>query len=262
MQMKSDRDPAMSRYMVAMEYDGSFFHGFQKQKEVATVQGSLESALLTLTGREIATRGAGRTDTGVHALGQAVSFDIDRPVDMERFVAGLNALLGEGASVTWMRAVPDDFDPRREAVWREYRYLVLNRDAPSALLSGHAYHLREKVRLEAARQACTAVVGEHDFSSFVAGGVKEKKSAVRTVQLCDINRACPEIIIIRVRANSFLYKMVRILSGAILSVGTGGMEMSDLNRRLEGGDGPCCEPLPSHGLYLWEVKYHGARLGE
>ncbi|MBU4241522.1 MAG: tRNA pseudouridine(38-40) synthase TruA, partial [Actinobacteria bacterium] len=116
----------MTRYAITIEYRGTHFHGFQKQPGLPTVQGALENALLTFTGEETVVQGAGRTDAGVHAVGQAVAFEVPGGLNTGKATRGLNALLPPGVAITAMRAVRDDFDPRRDAIWREYRYFILN----------------------------------------------------------------------------------------------------------------------------------------
>ena len=243
----------LTRYRLRLEYKGTLFHGFQKQPGVPTVQGALESAILTYTGQEIRTLGAGRTDAGVHSLGQVAAFDLDEKVDIKKALGGLNALLPNGISVTDMVEAAPDFDPRRDAVWREYRYLILNRPAPSPLLEDFACHYPGELDRELMKQACSLLEGEHDFSAFRVGG--EAKSTVRTVLRCEIFELFPEFLCFVVRADSFLYKMVRMMAGAVLAVGSRRMALSGLSSSLAASSGPCAEPLPAHGLFLWEISY-------
>lgn len=245
----------MTRYLVTLEYRGTLFHGFQKQPGLPTIQGAFDSAVLTYTGQEIRTLGAGRTDAGVHALGQTATFDLDEKVDIDRALRGLNALLPQGISITDMREVAPDFDPRRRAVWREYRYLILNRTTPSPLLDDLAYHFPGELDRELMKEGCSLFDGEHDFSAFRVG--KEEKSKVRLVLQCEIVEPFPELLCFIVRANSFLYRMVRIMASAVLAVGSGRMDLPELASYLEGGSGPCADPVPAQGLYLWEVAYEG-----
>lgn len=245
----------MPRYMVRLEYRGSGFHGFQKQPGLQTVQGALESAILTYTGVEVGTSGAGRTDAGVHAVGQVAAFDLAQEVDIERAVRGFNGILPEGVAVTAMARVPAGFDPRRDALWREYRYLMLDRRFPSPLLERSAFRLPVELQRPLADEACSLVVGEHDFSAFRVKS--EEATTVREVFTCEI-RECdwfPGLLYLRVRASSFLYRMVRVIAGAVVAAGAGRMSLAELEGHLSGGSRPCAEPLPAHGLYLWEVAY-------
>ena len=120
----------MPRYLLTVEYVGTDYHGFQRQAGLATVQGALEQAITAFTGMEVHVQGAGRTDAGVHAVGQAAAFDLPVEVDAGQYRASLNALLPKGVAATAMDLVREGFDPRREAAWREYRYFILNRPAP------------------------------------------------------------------------------------------------------------------------------------
>lgn len=218
------------------------------------MQGSLESALVALTGQEIRAHGAGRTDTGAHAFGQAAAFDMPGEVDSGMTLVSLNALLPDGISISAMRRVGDGFDPRRDALWREYRYFILNRVAPSALLDEFTHHFPRDIDTELMDRACAAFVGQHDFSAFKAKSREE--SPVRNVLACEAAEVFPGLICIRVRADSFLYRMVRIMAGALTAVGTGKMAVEELERFLAaGGAKPCTDPLPARGLFLWQVHY-------
>lgn len=246
------------RYMAVLEYRGDGFHGFQKQPGVPTVQGALEEALSVYLGAPARTAGAGRTDAGVHALGQAVAFDSDERLEESRAAAGLSALMPEGVVVRSLRRVPGDFDPRRDAVWREYRYFILNRDRPSPVLEGLVHHVRVSLDREAVLRGCRLMEGEHDFSAFTLSS--HQGSTLRVVDRCEFRDCRPELYCLRIRANSFLYRMVRIIAGALVSLGSGRMEPVDLESCLQSGEGPCADPLPAHGLYLWKVEYPPERL--
>lgn len=244
----------MARFLVTLEYRGQQFHGFQKQPGLATVQGALESALLRLTGEETRVYGAGRTDAGVHALGQAAAFDVPERMRERPGLVSLNALLPDGAAVSSIRPVPEGFDPRRGARWREYRYFLLNRRAPSALLREFTFHHPGALDQGAMAGACALFVGERDFSAFRVR--QQEESSVRRVYECELAEVVPGLLFIRVRANSFLYRMARTMCGAVVAVGSGRMELGELEGHLEnGGRAPCVEPLPAHGLFLWHVEY-------
>lgn len=244
----------MARYLVTLEYRGTSFHGFQKQPGLPTIQGALESALVAFMGEEIRAHGAGRTDTGAHALGQAAAFDMPYEVDEARTIISINALLPNGISVTSMRRVSDGFDVRRDAIWREYRYFILNRTAPSALLDEFTYHFPRSLDLERMREACSLCLGEHNLSAFKAKSQEE--SSTRNIMVCETVEIFPGLLSLFLRANSFLYKMVRIMGGALVSVGSGRMTVEEFRSYLEkGGASPCADPLPARGLFLWLVEY-------
>jgi tRNA pseudouridine38-40 synthase len=244
----------MPRYLLRLEYLGTDFHGFQKQPGLETVQGALESALMVFSGAEPRVQGAGRTDTGVHALGQAAAFDLERELDPDQVQGSLNGLLPPAISITSVRIVREDLDPRRGALWREYRYFILNRRSPSALLRGFTHHVSAPLDFDSMAAACGLFVGEHDFGAFrIKGGPDEP--GVRTVYECEISRPLPDVVCFRVRANAFLYRMVRIMAGAVVSAGCARMEGDDISRALLGAGGPCAEALPACGLFLWHVAY-------
>jgi len=240
--------------MVTLEYKGTAFHGFQRQPGLPTIQGSLESALVSFTGQEIRVQGAGRTDTGAHAFGQAAAFDLPFAVDATRGITSINALLPSSITVTAMRPVRDAFDPRREASWREYRYFILNRSEPSAILDEFTYHFPYDLDRAAVDTACSAVLGQHDFSAFRSKSQDE--STVRTVLACEVKEAFPDLLSLTIRADAFLYRMVRILAGALVAVGTGKMGIDEFGCCVGNGAAkPCADPLPSRGLFLWRVSY-------
>ncbi|MFH1151419.1 MAG: tRNA pseudouridine(38-40) synthase TruA [Actinomycetota bacterium] len=243
----------MPRYMVILEYDGFGFNGFQRQPGLPTVQGALETAIVTYAGEEVRVMGSGRTDAGVHALGQVVAFDLEREVEPEKTISGLNALLPAGVAVTGLREVSPAFDPRRNALWREYRYFILNRTERSPLLAGFTHHVARPLDLDVMRRACSLLPGEHDFSAFRLRS--ENGSDVREVLECEIQEKAHSVIVFRIRANAFLYRMVRIIAGALVMVGRGRMSVDEFERHLAGGAKPCADALPPQGLLLWEVCY-------
>lgn len=246
----------MFRYMASVEYRGAGFHGFQKQPDVPTIQGALEDALLTFAGEPVRVVGSGRTDAGVNAVGQTIAFDLGERVEERACCRSLTALLPSGIAVTGMMEVQGGFDPRRDAAWREYRYFVLNRMSASPLMEEYVLHHRGYLDFELMSEACGLVEGKHDFSSFTAKG--SEGPTTRDVLLCRLHDlvSVPGLFFLRVRAGSFLYKMVRIIAGAVLATGSGDMNPGELKRRLTGGDdGPCADPLPPHALFLWRVEY-------
>jgi len=248
------KEGRLPRYLLTLEYVGTGFHGFQRQPGLDTIQGALEQSITAFTGREVRVQGSGRTDTGVHALGQAAAFDIDDRLDVTKAQASLNALLPAGISVTGMARVREGMDPRRDVVWREYRYFILNRRAPSPVLEPYSHHVSHALDKDAMGRACQALVGEHDFSAFrVKGGQEDSK--VRAVIACDMTEPFADLLCLRVRANGFLYRMVRIIAGAVKDVGCGRMELEQLNGYLSGGARPCADPVPAQGLFLWQVAY-------
>ncbi|MBN2168786.1 MAG: tRNA pseudouridine(38-40) synthase TruA [Actinobacteria bacterium] len=243
----------MVKYAAEVEYNGKKFHGFQKQPGLPTIQGALERCFLTFTGREIRVFGAGRTDTGVHAKGQIIAFEIENEDDTDSLMKRINSLLPDGAAITQIAVVDDGFSPRRDALWREYRYFFLCRTAPSPVLEDFSLHYPRPLDRDLMDKACEAALGEHNFSAFRVKGQDE--SNVRDLMRCEFKEDILGLLCLTVRANSFLYRMVRILGGAIVAVGAGKMTFDEFTGYLEGGAEPCAEPLPPHGLFFWKVAY-------
>lgn len=248
----------MVKYAAEIEYNGKHFHGYQKQPGLPTIQGALERSLLTFTGREIRVYGAGRTDTGVHSRGQVVSFEIENEEDPGVLLKRINSLLPDGAAITGISVVENDFNPRRDALWREYRYFFLRRTAPSPVLEDFSYHYNRPLNPDLMNSVCRAAVGEHDFSAFRVKS--QEDSSVREIIRCEFDNDILGLLCLVIRGNSFLHKMVRILGGAIISVGAGRMTPEEFAEHLNGGVEPCAEPLPPQGLFLWKVAYPPEKL--
>lgn len=238
-----------------VEYDGTYSHGMQRQSELPTVAGALEAALRVLLGEEVRLVIAGRTDAGVHATGQVVSFVTSADFELRRMPVAISGML-RGAHVAVVRAVerPPDFSARRSALARTYRYRVLNRPAPSPLHEHRAFHVGAHLDLDAIIAAGTILAGEHDFAAFCAttparGGTR------RTITSLAIERE-GDFLDVWVTADSFLHHMVRIMVGTLIQVGRGHRTPDDVARllspasRTESGF-----TAPAHGLYLERVHY-------
>lgn len=238
-----------------VEYDGTDFAGFQKQAASRTVQGTLEEALYRLLGETVKVTGAGRTDAGVHALGQCANFRTRNPIPAERLPVALNRLLPRDVVVHEAREVKQAFDARRSARARIYRYVILNRPGgPGASATAGRFCHIEQRRLDVAqmRQAARHLVGRHDFRSFRTGG---QGNPVRTVRRITCRRA-GKFVFITVEADAFLRQMVRIMVGLLLRVGRGEVAPGAVKRILAARDraasGP---PAPPNGLWLVSVRY-------
>ena len=256
------RQVLVTRYRLTLEYDGTDFAGFQLQgKGERTVQGALESVLARLTGEQIGPRvhGAGRTDAGVHALGQVAHFDSAWPVPVGRMARVLNGALPHDLRVRDARiAEPEGFHARFDATGRTYRYVILNREAPSALLGRFALHVRDPLDVEAMGAAAGRLVGAHDFAAFGRPDAPGK-STVRRVTRLDVRRR-RDCILITVEGNAFLRQMVRSFVGTLLAVGRGQITPGGVSDILRSRDRAACPPVATaRGLCLVRVRYDGTR---
>ena len=237
-----------------MEYDGTRYHGFQVQKNVPTVQGEIERALVRLMGERVRIASASRTDQGVHARGQVVAFRTSSPHAPEVFIRALNHYLPEDIAVVDAMAVRDAFDVRRHAVSREYLYNVLNRATASPLARRNACFVPKTLDLEAMNEACQALLGTHDFASF-ASALEAGKNTVRTVHRAEVTRE-DDLVAFCMVASSFLPHQVRNTMGALVKVGLGKSSTGEFRHTMAecrpGAAGPA---FPPHGLCLTKVNY-------
>lgn len=241
--------------MLVVEYDGTCYHGFQLQgAHVGTVQGELERALHQVTGLVTRVAGAGRTDRGVHAAGQVVSFRTRSALGVAVLQRALNAVLPADIAVLAADDVSPDFHARFSARSREYRYTVLNRPARAALERHFTYHVAPPLNVEAMALAALGLVGEHDFASF-AGAGEEMASTVRRVLSVDCHREGVKVYV-DITADAFLPHMVRNIVGTLLPVGTGKLAVAGFREifaaRQRRQAGPTA---PARGLCLMRVNY-------
>ena len=242
------------RYAIGLEYDGSEFFGWQIQRQEPTVQGCLEAALSRVANQQVRAICCGRTDTGVHALGQVAHFDTDAERAEREWILGLNSHLPAGVSVLWIRPVDDSFHARFSAFSRTYRYLVLNRWIRPALESRRMSWCRVPLDADRMHEAAQALRGEHDFTSFRAGAC-QARHAVREIHDIAVRRA-GDVVSLEVTANGFLYHMVRNIAGTLLRVGRGDAGVDWPGRlpaqRDRGKAAPTAAP---EGLYLVRARY-------
>lgn len=242
-------------------YDGSKFHGFAENVGVATVAGRLRSALERVLGHPVDITCAGRTDAGVHARGQVVTFDTDRMSEPDALRDSINALVGPDVVVRDARIAQADFDARFSATWRRYHYLVLASDVPDPFLAGTSWWVAAPLDLDAMEAAAQVVVGEHDFSSFCRRpkndpGVPEV-SLVRRVHHAHWSPVGGDgVIRFEIVASAFCHQMVRSIVGALVAVGRGRLDAEGLARLLAARDRAGAPNLaPPHGLFLDAVGY-------
>jgi len=242
-------------YRLTLAYDGTDFEGWQRQREGRTVQAALEQALGRLAGgAAVRVAGAGRTDAGVHALGQVASFELTRRWEPPRLLRALNALLPEDVRALELSAVPSDFHARRSAISKHYRYTLDTQPVQSPLRRRYAAHAAGPLELRALRAAAAAFVGRRDFASLQSAG-GSVKTTVRCVSRCDAT-LLDGTLSVDVEADGFLRKMVRSMVGGLLAVGHGTWSVEALHAALERRDRrgwPA--PAEARGLTLLCVVY-------
>ena len=243
------------RYRGTIEYDGTDFLGYQIQAVGRTVQGELEKSLAQVTGTAIRVDGAGRTDAGVHALGQVIAFNAIWRHTLTDLHRALNATLPHDIVVRDLKIAEDGFHPRFSALSRSYRYTIINQPWPSALQRRYAHHVREPLDVAAMRAASQYLLGSHDFASF--GQPPQGEITVREVTQADWLVEGKRFIF-DITANAFLYRMVRTIVGTLLQVGVGRLAPTEVEQILAAHDlTRSAAPAPAHGLCLMRVVYPG-----
>ena len=280
----------MKNYLLKLEYDGSLFHGGQEQRELRTVQGTIQEALTAVCGREIAVAGTSRTDAGVHALGQCCSFTADIGIPTENLPRALNNMLsggryGEGSKGSDLRVlsaeeVPEDFHARFSCKGKTYRY-VINCGEQSAFRRNYCYTVdAPSLDISAMKEAAKLLVGTHDFAAFQAAGGTPRETTVRTIYAADVEgmavascdksadccAASPNLpvrtgdIVFSVTGDGFLYNMVRIMVGTLIEVGLGKIKAEDISAIIESLDRTRAgHTAPACGLYLAEIFFDDIR---
>ena len=247
------------RLLVA--YDGSEFHGFARNDPHPTVGGFLEEQISRVLREPISVTCAGRTDRGVHAWGQVVSFEVDSPIDAPRLARSLNSMGGGSVVIRDVALVDDSFDARFSAEWRRYRYTVVHRDVPDPFLRHTAWWVPERLSLDALRQACIPLIGTHDFAAFCrrpkpAPGAETAPSLVRHVLAADWTDLGDGLLRFEIRATAFCHQMVRSIVGTLVEAGRGRLTAADVESILSRGDRAAVHSIaPPHGLCLWDVGY-------
>ncbi|MFQ6017292.1 MAG: tRNA pseudouridine(38-40) synthase TruA [Kiloniellaceae bacterium] len=245
----------MTRYRLVLEYDGRGFVGWQRQDNGPSVQAALEEAVKRFCGETVTAHAAGRTDAGVHALGQVAHLDIEKETTADTLRDALNHHLGPAPVVVlWAQAAGPEFHARFSAKQRGYLYRIVNRRAPLTLERGRAWFVPVPLDAAAMHTAAQALVGTHDFSSFRAAEC-QAKSPVKTLDLLEVSRRDDEIRVIA-RARSFLHHQVRAMVGTLKLVGAGRWGRADLEQALNARDRAAAGPTaPAEGLYFLEATY-------
>lgn len=260
--MQENADALLS-FAATVSYNGSPFHGFARQEGLLTVQGELERALELLYKRAVPTVCAGRTDTGVHALGQVVSFtlfpDEARMCSLESLARSLNAITDPAIAIRSVVKAPEGFSARFDAVWREYRYFMCPDPTPPLVMRDFCWHIPCEMDIDAMHAAAQILVGEHDFKSFCLAASAEGKSTIRkilsiSVEKCEI--AGQTLVCMDIIGTAFLHSMVRTIAGTLVPVGQGRFGVQWVSSVLQERDRKAAgQTAPAQGLVFWKVEY-------
>jgi tRNA pseudouridine38-40 synthase len=246
----------MKRYKLTLEYDGTAYYGWQQQADqsLPTLQGQLEKALALIYKEPVKVLASGRTDRGVHARGQVITFDNSGKISAERIVAALNSILPSDMLVTDGGKVDLSFHPRHSAKGKWYRYTIYYDKLPNVFWRNYSYHVSHQLDVAAMVDACAYFEGTHDFRSFCSAKIGVRNS-VRAMEKCRLVRE-EKLIIIDLRANGFLYNMARIIAGTLVQVGKGKIKPTDINHIIARQDRIMTGPTaPPQGLCLQQVYY-------
>ena len=242
-------------FKILIEYDGSAYSGWQVQDDVLTIQYELERALSTILNRKIRITGSGRTDAGVHAIGQVANFHADTSLDPDSVKKGVNSLIKGPVTVMDCQVVENSFHARYDAVGKTYHYHILNRPEPCAIGRNYVWHIGKKLNLASMQECCEIISGRHDFKSFEGVG-SPRSSTVREIHSSVVEKKEKDGIVFKISANGFLRYMMRNIVGTIVLAGLskiGPEEFLDIlaarDRRLAG------PTAPPQGLFLMKVEY-------
>ena len=244
----------MRRIMLTVAYDGTAYHGWQRQPDKNSIEDRLDDCLSQLLKEPVRVIGASRTDAGVHALGNIAVFDTNARMEAEKFSYALNQRLPEDIRIRASREVPADFHPRKTDSVKTYEYHILNEEFPNPVERLYSYFCYVPLNADRMDQAARLLEGEHDFQSFCSAGA-QVESTVRTIYSCTVRREGVRLVI-RIRGNGFLYNMVRILAGTLIQVGLGAYAPEDMEPMLMACDRQAAGPTaPAQGLTLIGMEY-------
>ena len=245
----------MKNFQLNIEYDGTNYHGWQRQKKDITIQATIEKALSVMTCQEITLVGSGRTDAGVHALGQVAHFKCDTRLNADTFHQGLNSLLPNDIVITACRQVSKTFHARFDVKSKIYHYRILNRLLPSALLRHYAWHIHTPLNTTAINQACQSLLGRHDFKAFEGAG-SPRDHTLRNIMTAKWKTCGVDEHQFWIEADGFLRYMVRNIVGTLINVGIGKISPCEFEKILDSKDrNQAGATAPPNGLYLVQVKY-------
>ena len=245
----------MRNIKLTIEYDGKPYNGWQKQPNKPNIQGEIERAIYNITKEEVDLIGSGRTDAGVHALGQVANFKTNSNIPIEKLALAINSQLKNSIIIKKAEEVDERFHSRYNAKHKTYRYIINNSPCGTAIYRNLEYCFPIKLDVAKMQEAAKYFEGEHDFKAFKSSGTSAKNS-VRTIYNASVKQK-GEKIIIELTGNGFLYNMVRIISGTLLDVGLQKIKPEEIKNIIEEKDRQKAgKTLPAHGLYLVEVKYN------
>jgi tRNA pseudouridine38-40 synthase len=249
------REATQKTFKLVIEYDGSGFHGWQRQKKDRTVQETIENALAVMTREPVTLIGSGRTDAGVHALGQTAGFTTRSRLDAEVFFNGLNSLLPDDVVIRTCKQMPDTFHARFDVKSKHYRYHILNRAIAPAIGRQFVWHIRKPLDTAAMMEAAGFLVGSHDFKAFEGTG-SPRDHTVRTVTASRLKETGGGNLTYDIEANGFLRFMVRNIAGTLVEVGLGKFTARDVSTILQSMDrSRAGATAPPQGLFLVDVTY-------
>ncbi|MBA1336372.1 MAG: tRNA pseudouridine(38-40) synthase [Firmicutes bacterium] len=245
----------MRNILITLEYDGTGYHGWQKQKNALGIQEVVEEGIMAITGEKVGITGAGRTDAGVHALDQKANFKTHSSIPVDKIPLALNSVLPRDIRIIGAEEVSLDFHARYNVIKKRYRYRIYNALFPTALFRNFCFHISDKLDIGNMTLASEYLVGRNDYTAFCSTG-SNVKTKVRTIEYIKITKE-DNMIDIVVQADGFLYNMARIIAGTLVEVGKGNMEIQKVKEILERKDRRFAGPtLPPQGLYLEKVCYN------
>ena len=248
-------DRMRMNFKIIIEYDGTQYHGWQRQKDDRTIQQEIENTLSTMTAGRVTLTGSGRTDAGVHAFGQVANFLCETDLSEAVFQKGLNSLLPDDIVIKDCRRVDEAFHARYDVKSKIYHYQILNRKVPSAIGRQYVWFVRKKLDTAAMRSAISHIIGSHDFKSFEGSG-SPRSHTTRTIMAADLIEHENDSLIFKIEADGFLRYMVRNIVGTLVDVGLGKITPAKFRDIMESKNrSNASATAPAHGLFLMEVKY-------
>ena len=245
----------MKNVKIIIEYDGTDYHGWQCQAGLPTVQKTIEDAIRKITREDVKTTGSGRTDAGVHAIGQVANFFIETQMDTDTLRKALNSTLPKDISIIKAQEVPDGFHAQFSSRSKVYEYRIFNRPHPPALQRNRVWHIQEKLDTKKMREAAAYLEGTHDFSVFATADITVK-TTVRTVKRVHVRKTREGIISVEIEADGFLKRMVRMITGTLVQTGRGKLSPEGFGQILaEGQKTKNVFTAPPSGLFLKKVIY-------